>query len=261
MPVIAVGTPRYTVGTNHAVHGIGDVLHGVVRTYRLATQLGLPIYVNFEQHPLKALLAIEKPFRWPLSEEPVPTEALQVGPTVNVIDANHLLSLLTCGRSVYSVHEWCDVPWTSDECALVKYIMRPKGPLQIERPIKTFAVMHIRLGDSEMVHGKSNQTQLFAKLEQWFRTHMMLHTGWILVSDSQRFKQFIKQKRWPSLDISSELPRHSGFHAGHVTLRDYYTIAHGTDVYTYTVHTFGCPSKFAQTAAVVGQTILHEIKL
>lgn len=255
--IVALGIPKYTVGTNHAVHGIGDVLHGIVRTYRFAHNIGLPCFINFERHPIRNLLLVEKPFCWPDLDKEVPSCVYQVGKTVNLQNEQHLLTLLQNNNCIYSVHEWCDVPWTLDEVKLVQYIMRPR--VQHTIPSKTYNIWHVRLGDSEMVHNKPLIHQ-FLKLETWFQQNVMnTMEKYVLVSDSIKFKEYIA-KKYPQIQISNESPRHSGFHIN-VTLQDYYTIANAKKVYTWTIHTFGCPSKFAQTAALVGNAELIEIKL
>lgn len=254
--IVALGTPKYKVGTNFVVHGIGDVLHGIIRTYRYAKNLGLSCYIHLQSHPIHQLLLCPNIFSWPDIKKEIPDCVSKVGSTVNLENEQHLLELLKTSSCIFSVHEYCHNPWSDDEIKLLQFIMRPK--LSYTIPNKDYIVWHVRLGDSEMVHGKSLNNR-FLQLELWYKNNKKDTNCWILVSDSAKFKIYISQ-RIPELKISTECPRHTGFHTN-ASLQDYFTIANAKETYTWTIHTFGCPSKFAQTAALVGNSKLIEIKL
>lgn len=215
--------------------GIGDILRGIIHTYQLCKQLNYEFIVDIQLHPISQFL-INTPHKY---------SDLILSKKDNIHFISNTKDFILSNPSdviYFETNNHFHEPLTLDCKDYIKTLLTPTPEFAVclrdardKIPWPIYSILHYRLGDPCMI---THATVNFDTLLLHIKKNM---TGSaVLLSDSQKFKEYIKKEVSPSPFMFDTLVGHVGFskhkHNLRGTLIEFFICQSAQNIRTYSVY-------------------------
>jgi hypothetical protein len=179
--------------------GIGDLIRGAIKLYQLSSIMKFNLIVDLNLHPVSNfLIKSNHPYTSYVTEkkdtiEFLYTHDLTSGLRERLRSDNDIILLATNDE----VATTC--PITDDCKQFIKSILTPTPEFKqyldtiiFNLPFKEYNILHLRLGDNELVKNKKAMKEYKSFIEKFIENKMLNPSKDIIITDSQSLKTYLQ---------------------------------------------------------------------
>jgi len=228
--VILVWTTRVCNVPSTSFWGLGDIIRGTIHVFQLSKKRNFKLIVDIQLHPVAQFL----------KARPHEHSGMIRANKDKICFFPHIERHLGVPLFIGLTNDKYKEPITAECQAFVRDIMTPnemfrRYMLEKSTGPTVYTSLHFRLGDQELVHQVRSSFQKYA---DYLDKHPP-ETPTILVSDSQAFKSFVRD-RFPAVFMFDTQVGHLGYHTDAEKTRDtlfeFFTLTKSTLIKTYCVY-------------------------